>query len=184
MEERVHLVSWDGETGSHYHKINGTLVEYAVVATYEELNEELRTRKPVVLCADHLEVMDWAKKKETCQRLVYIPCMSQIETDELIRTALFSTKCYFEGKNKVLLGGAESSAEHIARQVLENFSFIEKSQQYGLYIGGAESLEVDEVSKIEGIMQEYSKEQDKYYIEQIMIQENANHYIYILKTDE
>lgn len=183
-EEKVHLVSWDGETGSQYHRINGTLVEYAVVATYEQLKEELRTKKPVILCIECLKVLDWNKVKAKCQRFVYIPEMSQLDTDALIRTALFSTKCYLDGRNKMLLGGTESSADHIALQILKNFSFLEKSLKYSLYIGGTEALGVDEVSRIEDVMQDYSQEGSSFYIEQIMMKEKTDSLYYILNIEE
>lgn len=177
--EKVHLVSWDGETGSQYYKIGRTLIEYAVVATYEQLRDELITKKPVILCLEHMQESEVDKIRKKCQKVVFIPEMHTIAMDELINIALFSTRNYMEG-NKTVLAGVEENAEHIALQVLKYFKFIEKAKKYELIIGSAESLNIDELSIIEDVVKEYSLEESLFFIEQVTVKEKEKGHCFIL----
>lgn len=181
--DRVHLVSWDGETGSQYHKIDGTLIEYAVVATYEQLKEELRTKRPVILCVEHDMELDWDTIIPKCQKIIFMPEMNSHSTDDLIRTALFSNKCYVK-KQKMMLAGMEGSADHIALQVLKHFKIVEKAKAFQLLIGGTSHMEVDEISKIEDVMRDYASDGSCFSIDQIPLKEKNSDYYFLLYCTE
>ena len=178
--DKVRLVSWDGETGSQYHRIHDTLIEYAVVATYEQLRDELITKRPVILCLEHEKELDWSVLGKKCQKVVYMPGMSRMTFHDAVCAALFSTQVYTKGMHMTLFAGKEESAEQIAIHILEHFQFAQKAKKLTLLIGSKEPMEIDQVSKIEDVVKEYAADDSKFRVEQVYLKRQKTGYSFLL----
>ena len=187
------LMAMSAGLHTSYKKVCGETVEYAIVNNEQEIDAFLTTRKQVILCIEQnrqlpLHIENILKRNRW--NVLYIPEMQTLQTEQILEIALLSATYPGDTLMTKGLGGFKHGLEEgtafgaMLMDILSHFKPLSKANIYRLLLGVPREQTLDGLCLVEDALKEYTKEESRLYIEQVVRTGQTEGCCYVLHIDE